>query len=129
MLEVRLGQYAAGNASSDDVKKFGEHMAGDHKKANEQLKSLATQQPIEIPKALNEEDQKTLERLEKLSGVDFDQAYVSLMVEDHKKDIAAFENEISKGSDPTIKAFAEKVLPTLKHHLEMAEAMNGKAAG
>jgi putative membrane protein len=126
MLEVRLGEYASGNAASDSVKKFGEDMAGDHTKANDQLKTLATQQPIEIPKALSDKDQQVLDRLEKLKGDEFDKAYVDDMVEDHKNDIASFEKEVSQGSDPTIKAFAEKVLPSLRHHFEMAEELKSK---
>ena len=124
MLEVRLGQYASHNAASDETKKFGEHMVGDHAKANEQLKSLATQKPIEIPKTLNYEDKKVLARLEGLSGAEFDHAYAAQMVEDHQKDIAAFEKEIAQGSDVSVKAFAEKTLPVLKHHLEMARGLN-----
>jgi putative membrane protein len=126
MLEVRLGQYAANNAGSDEVKKFGERMAGDHFKANTKLKALATQQPIELPKALNDEDQKALDRLEKLHGSEFDKAYLKYMVEDHEKDIAAFEKEISAGSDPLVKAFAEEILPTLQHHLEMAKNLSSR---
>jgi putative membrane protein len=126
MLEVRLGEYASNNAASDAIKKFGEHMVGDHTKLNDQLKTLATQQPIEIPRALNSDDQKVLDRLEKVQGTEFDKAYVTQMVEDHKKDIAAFQKEIDQGSDPSVKAFAEKALPTLQHHLKMAEELQNK---
>jgi putative membrane protein len=126
MLEVRLGQYASQNASSDDVKKFAEHMVGDHGKANDQLKTVATQTPIEIPKALSDEDQKVLDRLEKLTGTEFDKAYIAQMVEDHEKDIAAFQKESSDGSKISVKGFAEKTLPTLKHHLEMAQNLSKK---
>ena len=51
-----------------------------------------------------------------------DRAYISAMVKDHKEDIAEFEKEASSGSDPNIKAFAAKTLPTLKEHLTMAES-------
>jgi putative membrane protein len=124
MLEVRLGQYASQNAAAKDVKLFAEHMVDDHSKANEQLHTLATQEPIEIPRALSDDDNKTLERLEKLTGAEFDKAYVSQMVGDHEKDVAAFEKEMSDGSDVSVKAFAEKILPVIKHHLEMAKNLD-----
>ncbi len=123
MLEVRLGQYASDNASSDAVKKFAERMVGDHTKANDKLKTVVSDKAIEIPKVLNEKDQKVLDRLEQLKGKDFDKAYVEQMVEDHMEDIHAFEKEINDGAEPTVKAFAEATLPTLKHHLEMAQAL------
>jgi putative membrane protein len=124
MLEVRLGQYASANAASDAVKKFGEEMVGDHTKANDQLHTLTTQQPLEIPKAMSSEDQQTLDRLEKLHGAQFDKAYIEQMVQDHEKDVAAFEKEVSDGSDTIVRAFAERTLPILRHHLEMAKGLN-----
>ena len=126
MLEVRLGQYASDNAGSDDVKKFGEHMVGDHTKTNMELHTVATQVPIEIPYSLSEDDQKVLDRLEKLKGTEFDEAYVAQMIEDHEKDVAAFQKEVSDGSLIAVKAFAEKTLPILKHHLEMAKELQKK---
>jgi putative membrane protein len=126
MLEVRLGEYASFNAASDEVQKFGEQMVGDHSQANEKLKTIAHMNGIEMPRQLNTEDQKVLDMLEKLKGADFDKAYMAQMVEDHKKDVSAFEKEISAGSEIDVKGFAEKVLPTLKHHLQMAEGINAK---
>ncbi len=126
MLEVRLGEYASFNASSDAVKQFAETMVGDHTKANNKLKTVASDKSIEIPKVLNDEDQKVLDRLEQLKGKEFDKAYVEQMVADHLQDIHAFEKEINDGTEPTVKAFAEATLPTLKHHLEMAQALQGK---
>ena len=47
------------------------------------------------------------------------------MVQDHKKDIAEFQKEANSGSDPDIKNFASQTLPTLQHHLQLAqEALN-----
>ncbi len=123
MAEVRLGEYASANASSDAVKKFGEHMVDDHKKANDKLKEIASRKGIEFPRELSDEDQKVLDRLEKLKGAEFDKAYVAQMVEDHKKDVAAFEKEAGEGTQTAVKGFAEETLPTLKHHLEMAIAL------
>ena len=128
MLEIRLGQYASQNAASVDVKKFAEHMVGDHTKAKDQLLTLTTQQPLEIPKALSDDDQKTLDRLEKLKGAEFDKAYIAAMIEDHQNDIAQFEKEITDGSDTIVKAFAERTLPVLKEHLQMAQKL-GKSIG
>lgn len=123
MLEVRLGEYASFNAANEKVRKFGEHMAGDHSQANEKLKPLAYDKGIEMPKQLDPQDQQVLDRLEKLKGAEFDKAYMAQMVDDHEKDIAAFEKEIESGSEPEVKAFAETVLPKLKLHLQTARAI------
>jgi len=112
----------ARNSVSSD---FAEQMVGDHSQANEKLKPLAYEKSIEMPKQLNNDDQQVLDRLEKLKGADFDKAYMTQTVADHEKDIAAFENEISAGSEPDVKAFAE-ILPKLTHHLEMSREIEAK---
>jgi putative membrane protein len=51
----------------------------------------------------------------------FDRAYINAMVKDHIEDVAEFRKESQTGQDVDIKAFAAKTLPTLQHHLEMAQ--------
>lgn len=46
---------------------------------------------------LNDEDRATYEKLSKLSGAAFDQAYAANMVSDHQHDIGDFEQEASPG--------------------------------
>ena len=57
------------------------------------------------------------------NGTEFDREYARMMVEDHQKDIAAFEREASSGSDPDVKAFAMETLPTLRAHLQAAQTL------
>src|SRR3954468_1889404 len=86
MAEIALGNLAVSKASSDDVKKFGQRMVDDHSKANDQLKQLASSKGIDVPSELNAKDKATKERLSKLSGEQFDRAYMQHMVKDHTKD-------------------------------------------
>jgi len=41
--------------------------------------------------------------------------------EDHKKDLAAFKQEVANGSDPAVKAAAEKGARVVASHLQLAE--------
>ena len=121
LAEVELGQLATQKASSEDVKKFGQRMVDDHSKANDQLKQVAAEQHIDLPTELNAKDKATKARLEKLSGEQFDRAYMSDMVKDHRKDVGEFAHEAKMGKDPAVKSFAESTLPTLRDHLKEAE--------
>jgi putative membrane protein len=131
LAEVKLGQLAADKASSDDVKKFGQMMVDDHSKANDQLKDIAQQKNITLPEKLNSEDQKVFDRLSKLSGAEFDRAYIKDMVSDHQKDVREFKHAASSLSDPELKEFASSTLPTLEKHLQDArqvqQHLNGAA--
>lgn len=126
LAEVKLGQLATQKASSDDVKKFGQQMVDDHGKANDELKQLASSKGVTLPTDLDAKHQATYDRLSKLSGAEFDAAYMKEMVSDHHEDVNEFRQESTGGSDNDTKAWAAKTLPTLEHHLQMAESTNGK---
>jgi putative membrane protein len=121
--EVKLGQLAMQNGSSDSVKNFGKKMVDDHLKAGENLKAAATQSNVDLPTGLAPKDQMTYDRLAKLNGPAFDQAYARDMVRDHIQDIAEFRQESTSGTDTNIKQFATATLPTLQEHLRAARAM------
>ena len=71
-------------------------------------------------------EEKALDdRLSKLSGAAFDRAYMKAMVDDHVKDVSEFKKEAKSGTDPEVKAWAAKTLPTLEEHLKMAREANG----
>ena len=122
MLEVELGKIALTNASNSKVKDFGKRMRDDHTKANEDLKKLASSKGVELPTKVEGKAKTTLDRLSKLSGAEFDREYIQAMVDDHKEDVGAFENASQKAKDPDVKKFASQHLPTLKTHLEIAQA-------
>lgn len=126
LAEVELGQLATQKASSEEVKKFGQRMVDDHTKANEQLKQVAAEKKMDLPQTLDAKDKATKARLEKLSGEQFDKAYMRDMVKDHQKDVAEFEHESKMAKDPAIKSFAEQTLPTLREHLKEAEKIAPK---
>ena len=121
MAEVVFGKLAADKATNKKVKDFGTMMVTDHSKANDELKALAKKLSITLPDSIGNDESKTRDDLVKKSGADFDKAYVQDMVDDHKKDIKAFEDASKNLKDSDLKAFAVKTLPTLKMHLEAVE--------
>jgi putative membrane protein len=124
MAEVELGRLAAEKGSSSEVKQFGQKMADDHGKANDQLKSLAQTKNITLPTDLNAKDKALRDRLSKMSGAAFDRAYMRAMVTDHTKDVNEFKTEAKSGADADVKSWASNTLPTLETHLKMAHDAN-----
>jgi putative membrane protein len=123
MAEVQLGQLAAKNGSADSVKQFGQRMVDDHSKANDELKQLASSKGITLPSAANRKQRQTYNHLSHLTAASFDRAYAADMVKDHEMDVREFEKESTNASDPDVKAWAAKTLPTLQEHLRMARAL------
>jgi putative membrane protein len=121
MAEVEMGKLAQEKAGSDQVKQFGSRMVQDHSKANDELKQVAGAKGVGLPAGPDAKAQAEMKKMQGLSGPAFDKHYMDHMVADHKQDIAAFEKEAKSGKDPEVKAFAEKSLPTLKEHLQLAQ--------
>jgi putative membrane protein len=126
LMEVKLGELAQTNASSQAVKDFGQRMVTDHGKMGDEVKNVASRQNVSLPTDVSMMEKMTYERLSHKTGVDFDKAYIEDMVKDHKSDIAAFEKEVNSGSDPEAKAVAQKALPIIREHLRMAQQIAGQ---
>jgi putative membrane protein len=119
--EVECAVLAQQKATNERVKHLAQKIEADHKKANDELMSIANKKNLSIDAKPTADQTKTKQRLEKLSGAEFDRAYLEQMVKDHQKAISEFERQSSNGADPELKAFAAKTLPDLKEHLRMTQ--------
>ena len=127
LMEVELGKLAQKNGVNADVKSYGKQMETDHGKANEELKKLAASKNITIPSTPGEDHQKHISEMQKMTGADFDRHYMDMMVTDHKEDISLFEEAAEDNEiDPDVKAFAQKTLPVLRQHHELAQKTQDK---
>ena len=130
MTEVDVAKLAQQKAEHADVKAFATKLESDHSGANRDLTELASGKHIVLvePKGHG----ALYAKLEKLSGAAFDKAFVAAMVDDHVKDVKAFEKVANGSGDSDVKAFAGKTLPTLKDHLqqvqELAKTIGAKKA-
>ncbi len=125
-MEVMMAEMAVSKATNAEVKQFAQRLLDDHSKANEELKTLASNKGLTLPAENASKTQKMKMDMEKQAGANFDRDYMKDMVKDHQKDIAMFEREARDGKDSEVKAWAEKTLPTLREHLQMARDIAGK---
>lgn len=123
MTEVQLAQQAQQKASIDAVKNYAAMLEQDHKAANDKVKSFASQRNVSLSTSIPADKQKMIDDMNKMSGKSFDKDYISMMIKDHKSAIDLFENARSNVSDVDVKNFADQTLPTLKKHLDSAQAI------
>lgn len=119
--EVALGTLAQQKGASQGVKDLGQMLATDHGAHAQTLSALANQVGVVTTAELKDEAKTEETKLNGLSGAAFDKEFVRATVEDHKKDIAAYEKE-AKGTGP-VATMAQQTLPTLKKHLAAAEKL------
>ncbi len=129
MAEVELGKLAEKNASDRSVKDFAKKMVDDHSKNQKKVDDTASKLGVSVPASLSAKDQAERDKLSKLSGPEFDKAYMTDMVRDHKKDVATFKRESTSAKNDVVQTYASETLPTLEDHLKQAEDVNAKVNG
>jgi putative membrane protein len=122
MTEVALGKLALTKSSNNDVKQFAQKMVQDHGQADQQLASLAKSKGLAVPTTLDAQHEAMVKALSAKSGVAFDSSYAAHMAKGHTKAVALFQ-AASKSSDPDVAAFAQKTLPTLQEHKQLADTL------
>jgi putative membrane protein len=131
MFEIQSSQLAQerGNATE---KTFAAMMIKDHTKTSDDLKSMVASGEVqaELPTALDSSNQSELDKLKSLKGADFSSRYDKDQLSGHKDAVSLFERYAKSGDNPQLKDWAGKTLPTLRHHLEMAQDLSaGQTVG
>jgi putative membrane protein len=126
--EVRLGRLAQERASNADVRAFAATMVEKHTVAGTELKRIATRHNV-TDDADTDDDNDAFERLSKLSGAEFDRAYMELMVDEHEKAVSAIEDKANDNDEHAdVKDWAAKTLPEVRQHLERAKSLSERLA-
>lgn len=122
ILELAAAKIAAEKGNADE-KKFAAQMTTDHTKTSKDLKGLVDSGAVKatIPTKLDASGQKKLDELRDAKSQDFAGYYDPLQVSAHKDAVSLFERYSKSGDDSQLKDWAGKTLPTLQHHLQMAE--------
>jgi putative membrane protein len=124
MAAVQTAQLAQQRSSSPQVKQFANRIVADHTQANVELLQIAQDQNMTLPEQPSARDESAYRRLSGLNGAAFDQAYAQAEVSDNQQNIALFRKEAQSGQDPALKSFAQKTLPLLVQHLQLAQSLN-----
>jgi len=129
--EVHFGQLAAQKATSDDVKKLGQKLADDHTVMDNDLKAAADELGVRTPTKMSKEDQEDFDKLNALSGSDFDKAYLAYALKAHRRDLHEFRTEVAQTNDPQIKEAIAGMEATVAGHLYVVNKLalaNGVAS-
>ena len=125
MMEIAAAKLAQEKGNADE-KKFAEQMVTDHTKTTADIKAMVASGDVkaEIPATLDSSSQSKLDKLRDAKPADFAGDYDPMQVSAHKAAVSLFERYSKSGDNAKLKDWAGKTLPTLQHHLEMAQAMN-----
>lgn len=117
MFELESSKLAEQKGNAQD-KAFAKQMIIDHGKTTGELKAMVKDP---LPTALDSSHQSKLDKLKGASGEDFSSDFASYQVSAHKDAVSLFDRYAKGGDNPELKEWAGKTLPTLRHHLELAQ--------
>ena len=121
--ELELAKLAQVKGSNEAVMDFSKRIVDDHARTKPDLETAAAKVKVEVPTEVTRGGKKSLDKLAKLSGPDFDRAYAKLMLNEQKDRVQYFTQAAQSGTVPEVKAFAVKTLPTVQQHQKMAEEL------
>ena len=114
--DVKLGQLAI-QKGGPDVKAFAEKIVPDHEAIDKELATVADSLGVLLPKKMNKDDQAEYDKLNGLSGKDFDTEYIPFILKAHWKKLHDFYMEASVAVDPTLATTVANAMRTMHGHL------------
>jgi putative membrane protein len=124
--EIALSKVASDKATNPAVKAFADKMVTEHRKMTESMKPFADQWGLTPPMSPDADHQKELDKLNGLSGNDFDKEYMDDMVTDHTKALSAFTKEAKDTKDTKFRTAVIKGKTAVAAHKNMAYDLKKK---
>jgi len=113
--EIVDARQALKDSTRADVKRVAAMLRRDHQMADRKLAQIAKRDGLTLPPHGG--------MMAPTEANYSDSDYISSQIKAHQDAIALFQNESQNGQDPQLKAFAQKTLPKLEHHLQALQAL------
>jgi len=119
MSEIEFGQLAEHNGG-DWAQAYGKDMVREHAMDLDEVKKVATDNGVGLPKDVDLTAKKAFNMLDKLHGPAFDRAYRSMMISGHKSVLNLVQDEIRDGHNSDARSYAVIAETAVKLHLALA---------
>jgi putative membrane protein len=123
LAEARLGELATQQSYDERVRNYGTKLKTDHTALASEIERMLEPLGVAIPTEPSAEALSHHAALARLSGEEFDAAFVQMMIWSHTDAIERYGAQTHANPDRTLHDFASKSLPILREHLAAAEAL------
>jgi len=121
-MEMDLGQLAKLKGATREVRAFGDRLTRDHLVADRSVIAFAKRHATTLSEVATG-TRVMRERLESLTGADFDREFLASMAEAHGDAIAMIDDACRQPISAELKTFLEKLRPILEQHRTIALAL------
>ena len=118
MADVKLGMLAV-QKGGPEVKELAQKLVDDHSAMNKNMAAVADGLGVMLPKKIDKDAQAEYDKLNSLSGKDFDTEFVVFMTKAHYQDLHNFHQEASVAADPGLQSEVVKAMGMMHQHLGM----------
>jgi|tagenome__1003787_1003787.scaffolds.fasta_scaffold20894556_1 predicted outer membrane protein len=115
--EIVTGQLAQQRAQSDAVKALGAMFVTDHTAALQQVTQVAATLGISLPAGLDPMQQAIVERLQTLTGAEFDAAWIQAQIPAHRMALRLHLRAAIRGENDAVRMLGQNALPVITKHL------------
>jgi putative membrane protein len=121
--EIQEVQLAQQKADSPDLRRAAAQLEQEHKALNAELTRIGSTYGLVLPAEPSDDRQALYQKLQRLSGSEFDREFLKAGSAAHQRTIALFERTGANSSNGEIKKLAGNTLPTLQKHLSMLHGL------
>jgi putative membrane protein len=124
--EIKLSELAEAKATNPQVKAFAHKMVIEHKALEMKMKPFADAWGIAPPSGPDSDHQDEWNKLNGLSGAEFDKEYIGVMDRDHHEALDLFTEEAKSTTDMKFKTAVMHGKSIVAAHVIMADDLNKK---
>jgi len=126
LLEIALANLVLAQGETPAVKDFAKRMLTNHTAIQVIVAKVAADTQVELPTALDADDEATVARFAAMNGVALDKAYMAYLAEQHPKTLASYRWQYDNCKDPVVKAFIGGTMPIVGTQQRTAESLNAE---
>jgi putative membrane protein len=123
LAELQLGELATQRSYDPRVRDYGEKLKRDHTAQATEIERMLAPLNVEVPEEPGAEALAHRARLERLSGQEFDAAFIEMMIAAHTEAIEKYGAQTHANPDRALADFASKSLSMLREHLATAQSL------
>lgn len=123
LAEIKVATLAENNSKNPRVIDFAKMMITDHTQIANELKSIAAEKLVSLTDTIPQAHIDMINGMTKLTGSEFDNAYIQMMFNDHNAALQIFQSA-THNTDSKIVDFAKNTISTLRTHLDSAKAIS-----
>ena len=120
LAEIAAGKLALSRTKSSAVRAYARRMVNEHAMLQREASELKSVHGTPLPASAERGQQAELRQLEALSGEAFERAYLDQSVKRHDAVLPLLERIAARTADPVLEAYAERSMPHLRRHRDLA---------